>query len=219
MARRILRGRLVISFQVIGFAVILAAFIGCSKGQSSRVGKASGDDKEVAGVDGIASDAPAAYEVARTYGDLKLITSDPVLVDLQLASLCVGVYQRHIDEARKRTGPHAYTSIRIFMNDVAAEAFERSAKDYPAGSIIVKEKQGQRYFADEGSLQQNPKTPDGVGGMIKRRPGYDPEHGNWEYFYLEDPSDVESGKILTCIKCHEGASNTDYVFGSWGVAD
>ena len=29
--------------------------------------------------------------------------------------------------------------------------------------------------------------------MIKRPPGYDPQHGDWEYFYFEQPTTVESG--------------------------
>jgi hypothetical protein len=215
MARPTLRIRLATSFYVLGLAIALAAFAGCVESQASRGGKANGDDKKVDAVTSIASEAPTADEVARTYTDLKLITGEPVLVDPQLAFLCVGVYQRHIDEARKRSGPHAYTSIRIFMNDVAAAAFERDAKAYPVGSVIVKEKQGQRYFADEDRSLQNPKTPDGVGGMIKRSPGYDPNNSDWEYFYFEDPDNLEHGKIAACVDCHRGAALSDFVFGDW----
>jgi len=51
--------------------------------------------------------------------------------------------------------------------------------------------------------------------MIKRRPGYDPAHGDWEYFYFEDANKVESGKMNSCIQCHSGAADKDYVFGGW----
>ena len=91
--------------------------------------------------------------------------------------------------------------VNIFMNDRAAAIFSSQKRDrYPIGSIIVKEKQGR-----------------GVGGMIKRTLGFDPEHGDWEYFYFEQPTKVETGKISSCVKCHTGAAGTDYVFGSWGL--
>jgi hypothetical protein len=51
--------------------------------------------------------------------------------------------------------------------------------------------------------------------MIKRPSGYDPSHGNWEYFYFENPSKIESGKITSCVQCHAGAADRDFVFGTW----
>jgi hypothetical protein len=87
---------------------------------------------------------------------------------------------------------------------------------YPVGAVIVKEKQrlepdgGGQVTGQEGSV-----ASDGVGGMIKRLAGYDPEHGDWEYFYFEDPTKVEQGKIASCVECHRGAAATDYVFGGW----
>ena len=87
------------------------------------------------------------------------------------------------------------------------------AEKRPVGSVIVKEKEGQGYYF-EGTAR-TAKTRDGVGGMVKRPPGYDPAHGDWEYFYFEDPSKIESGKISSCVQCHAGASKTDYVFGDW----
>ena len=51
--------------------------------------------------------------------------------------------------------------------------------------------------------------------MVKRAPGYDPEHGDWEYFYFEDPAKIEQGKIQSCVRCHAGAKATDHVFGTW----
>jgi hypothetical protein len=128
--------------------------------------------------------------------------------------LCVGISQQHVDSARERAGPHAHTSIRIFMNDEAANAFHKSTK-YPVGSVIVKEKKGLDYKISGPSPHTSAKTSDGVGGMIKRSAGYDSEHRDWEYFYFEDPSIVEHGRITSCIECHRSAAASDYVFGSW----
>jgi hypothetical protein len=75
----------------------------------------------------------------------------------------------------------------------------------------VKEKAGRTYQTD---FTKSETTHNGVGGMVKRPPGYDPEHGDWEYFYFEDPAKIESGKIGSCVACHAGAGQ-DHVFGSW----
>lgn len=157
-------------------------------------------------------------DLACSYAELTLITKEPVLVDLQLAMLCRGVSQQDVDDARKRNGPHAHTSVKIYMNEIAAEAFRDRATAYPVGSVIVKEKLGLEYDLVDagGEREQNAaKTASGVGGMIKRAAGDDPEHGDWEYFYFEDPAKIEHGKIASCVECHRGASATDYVFGGW----
>jgi hypothetical protein len=158
--------------------------------------------------------AVRAEDVARDYAKLTLVTPEPVLVNPELAMLCRGASQRDISEAAKTFGPHAYTTVRIFMNDAASEAFKRKGVAYPVGAIVVKEKKGQGYFG-AGSPRAALKTHDGVGGMIKREPGYDAGHGDWEYFYFEDAAKVESGKIASCVQCHAGAAKNDYVFGSW----
>ena len=157
-------------------------------------------------------------DLARSYAELTLITKEPVLVDPQLASLCIGISQQAVDDARKRNGPHAHTSVKIFMNEIAAEAFRDRSTAYPVGSVIVKEKLGLEYDLVDanGERERNAaKTASGVGGMIKRAAGYDPKHGDWEYFYFEDPAKIEHGKIASCVECHRGASVTDYVFGGW----
>ena len=145
---------------------------------------------------------------------LRLVTNTPVEVNQQLATLCIGVQQGHVNEARKRSGPHALTAIRIFMNDLAYDAFHKAAATYPVGSIIVKEKRGVESFLSTSS-RSKATTPDGVGGMIKRDSGYDPEHGDWEYFYFDDASRIESGRIANCVQCHQSAAATDHVFGNW----
>ena len=158
---------------------------------------------------------PAVVDIAQSYQQLCQMTKEPVDVDPQLAMLCIGIYPEHVEDARKRSGPHAHTSIRIFMNDDAATAFRDQVAPYPVGSVIVKEKQGLEYHADATSPRQTAKTSDGVGGMLKRAPGYDPRNGDWEYFYFENPTRIEQGRIDTCIECHRGAAATGYVFGSW----
>lgn len=61
------------------------------------------------------------------------------------------------------------------------------------------------------------ETPikNGVGGMVKRSSGYDPNHGDWEYFFIDDVAKIESGRIAACRNCHDTAKASDHVFGTW----
>jgi hypothetical protein len=154
-------------------------------------------------------------DVARDYAKLTSMTKEPVYVNPVLAMLCRGASQRDVENAAKKFGPHAHTSVRIFMNRLAADAFNAKAGTYPEGSIIVKEKRAMGYDTNDNTGRERAETKSGVGGMIKRAKGFDAEHGDWEYFYFEDPAKIESGKIASCEQCHAGAAGKDYVFGNW----
>jgi hypothetical protein len=98
------------------------------------------------------------------------------------------------------------------MNDFATGAFTNQARQFPAGAVVVKQKYVSRYhFLDQ---EKYGRAKNGVGGMIKRSPGFDPAHGDWEYFYFDDLKKIESGRISSCVNCHESAKQ-DYVFGGW----
>jgi hypothetical protein len=143
--------------------------------------------------------APVIKDIARNYRQMRAITTQPVEVDPGFAVLCAPPPPEWVADAKKKNGPHALSRILVFMNERGAEAFEKVAKEFPVGSVIVKEKRG---------------AADGVGGMVKRPPGYDPDHGDWEFFYFGVPTIIKSGKIASCIQCHDGASR-DHVFGDW----
>ncbi|HZZ42515.1 MAG TPA: cytochrome P460 family protein [Tepidisphaeraceae bacterium] len=159
---------------------------------------------------------PEVQQVASKYQSLRRMTKKPVLVDAGLAMLCRGISQSDVDAARQVSGPHAHTRVSIFMNDAAADTFGKPNATYPVGSIVIKEKRAMEYLTSN-QPNQKVKANDGVGGMIKRSPGYDPDHGDWEYFYFESPDKIESGKMNSCIQCHSGAAKKDYIFGDWAA--
>jgi hypothetical protein len=74
---------------------------------------------------------PRVSEVARKYSHLTLLTPKPADVDPVLAELCRGASQVDVDAAKKKSGPHAYTAVTIYMNSAAADAFAHSATPYP----------------------------------------------------------------------------------------
>lgn len=149
-----------------------------------------------------------AEDLSRDYEQLRLMTDKPVPIASEIFTLCSSeAIEQGAIAAQKRSGPHALTAIRVFMNDSAAAAFRRSAEAYPPGAAIVKEKQ---FHATDGG-----EMPLAVAGMIKREAGYDLRHGDWEYFYRDEKSQFERGKIASCIECHRNAAQMDYVFGDW----
>lgn len=158
---------------------------------------------------------PKVADVARDYAKLISMTKEPVYVNPVLAMLCKGASQEQVEDASKNFGPHAHTRVRIFMDARAAEAFKQKSGTFPVGSIIVKEKEGMGYDTSDNTGKERAQTRSGVGGMIKRAKGFDAEHGDWEYFYFEDPAKIETGRIASCVQCHAGAADKDYVFGNW----
>ena len=153
---------------------------------------------------------PSVSEITASYTNFQRMTKDPVYVNPELAALCRGISKEEVDAARVRLGPHANTAIVIFMNKQAAEAFNTNASVFPVGSVIVKQK---TIFGYPGRLTHG--KDEGVGGMVKRTAGYDPGHGDWEYFYTENSLPVRSGPMQSCVQCHTAAKDKDYVFGTW----
>jgi hypothetical protein len=152
-------------------------------------------------------------EIAAHYTNFTQITKSPVLVNRELAMLCRGISKADIDAARVKFGPHNGAAILIYMNKAAADAFATNAQVFPAGAVIVKQKKIVNFLRNNGNLE--PDSAGGVGGMVKRPAGYDPTHGDWEYFYFEDVVKIESGHISSCVQCHDSAKANDYVFGTW----
>lgn len=151
--------------------------------------------------------------IAAGFTNYLRVTKSAVYVNPELAMLCRGASQEEVDAARVQFGPHANAAIVIYMNNLAVDAFATDASSFPAGSVVVKQKYVFGHRSHEGTLVRQADA--GVGGMVKRSPGYDPAHGDWEYFYFEDPKKIESGRITSCVTCHSSARQNDHVFGTW----
>ena len=159
--------------------------------------------------------APLAIaDIAAAYTSYHKVTDEEVRVNPELATRCAPITKELVETLRTRHGPHAHTSILVYMNAPAAQVFSRGDKVYPVGSVIVKQKRILGFY-DEKIGKNVSSAENGVGGMVKRAAGYDPAHGDWEYFYFEDKSKIQAGHIQSCVQCHEGAKDKDYVFGTW----
>ncbi|MBR9861014.1 cytochrome P460 family protein [bacterium] len=75
---------------------------------------------------------------------------------------------------------------------------------FPVGTVIVKH-------------SSNDSTVNEYTGMVKRGNDFNPNYGNWEFFVLDENSEIISrgGTDLmggACTGCHSQADNNDYVF-------
>jgi hypothetical protein len=138
-------------------------------------------------------------------------TDHPVQVGPQFSADCRGPSPAELwlsEGGTTRHGPHFEHSIVVRVNPGAMEEFKAVDKPLPLGTTVVKEKHA-------GMFAKGP--PAEYGAMIKREPGYDPPHGDWEYLYVVQKPEkkVIRGKLQNCIECHSHVKDRDYVFRTY----
>ena len=108
----------------------------------------------------------------------------------------------------KRHGPHFNHWIVVRVDRGRIDAFKAGDAPMPVGTTVVKEKHTDM-------LAKEPVAE--YGAMVKREPGYDPEHGDWEYVYvvLKPQKNVTRGRLASCVKCHAHAKDQDYLFRTY----
>jgi hypothetical protein len=119
---------------------------------------------------------------------------------------CAGPSPERLRAWEQEHGPHFKSWIVVKVNPVGIDQF-KAGKPVPVGTVVVKEKY-QNFSANA--------RPEAIGVMIKHEPGYDPDHGDWEYafeqFQPEQDRKMVRGKLENCIECHKGTRGTDYLF-------
>jgi hypothetical protein len=157
--------------------------------------------------------APQAQEktAARSFADLnslhnqilkyktwKAVNPEPAKQDVIVSIACASAVKPVVT-------PHADKFMRVYVNDVGLPAMmEAKSPQFPAGTIIVKEKLPNKTS----------NTPEFFTVMVKRETGYDLGNGDWQYLImesdmakLEKPSEVEN-----CQACHANwAKASDFV--------
>ena len=160
---------------------------------------------------------PQSAQVIKNYKKLTCLTPEGVYMDPDLIGLCIGASSQQVVAAEKENGPHAFGRMKVYMNDLAKRALQSKSKAFPVGAVVVKEK-FIAYKANAFEVlgpEKGKERPTGVTGMIKRAPGYDLQNGDWEYFIQEEGSKPETGKITTCVSCHQKAKGPDHLFATW----
>jgi hypothetical protein len=132
------------------------------------------------------------------------LTDQPRLVAPLTGLLCRPPGPEILDKEKALVGPHARTMVHYYANAIARDAMAQEAKEFPVGAVFVKEKLAPK----EAVLD--------VGGMVKREKGYDPAHGDWEFFFSASDGKFDTGKLATCVDCH-GGGKRDHVFAAWAL--
>ena len=90
--------------------------------------------------------------------------------------------------------------VMIWADPVAEESMKNWTGEMAPNGVIVKE-----HFVETGEIDALHFT------VMEKRPGYDPEHGDWFWAKYEANGDViRAGKLQDCIACHEPGSQ-DYI--------
>ena len=99
--------------------------------------------------------------------------------------------------------PHGDYFCHVFVDEAGRQTMTSGSGEYPVGTVIVKQK-----FADSRGKATELYTL-----MRKMEPGYDTEHGDWEYSIVNRKATqvLARGRIESCIECHKSYEQTDYV--------
>lgn len=111
--------------------------------------------------------------------------------------------------------PHQPHVFKLYVNPIGKKAFiDGGSAAFPIGSIVVKEK-----FALPKSKDSAPRTlpkdakPTLLTAMVKRKPGFEPKTGDWEFLVLTGDAKKQTDEgHEACAKCHQDAKRQDFVF-------
>lgn len=124
-----------------------------------------------------------------------------------VSSLCVGPRGSQLASV-DQASPHRPYFLKVYVNSAGLRQFSNEKlRAMPVGSLIVKEK----------LKSPDAKQPTLLTIMRKREPGYDVEHGDWEYAVAEGSGlrIVEQGRIQRCIGCHSDQAKSDFLYRSY----
>lgn len=130
------------------------------------------------------------------------VNPKPVHMEPFIAALCRGPMSWETKE-----NPHQPKYFTVYVNEKGKVAmFKSGPPTFPVDSVIVKEK-----LPSETSDQVELMTV-----MVKRAKGFDPKHGDWEYFTTRGVGpETSQDDVAKCQSCHESAKSNDYVFRSY----
>jgi len=150
------------------------------------------------------SGSAALQSILDDYHSFAPQTPEPVSVSGYIFGLCRSPTLPETEFLQSIHGDGRY--LQDWANPLAAQALVSHAPTFPAGAVIVKEK-----YAGPKAVK-----PDlvAIGLMIKRAPGFDPAHGDWDYAYYEPALGIVQTEEQStyCATCHAGAAATDFVY-------
>ena len=108
---------------------------------------------------------------------------------------------------------HNFLQYSAWFDDPEDEDNEPAYKAYSTGTVFIKE----NYGMNNGK----PGHAESVTVMIKRKPGFNPNGGDWEYMQFDKKGKKiikgkSNNKLVksACASCHENVAERDYIFSS-----
>jgi Cytochrome P460 len=123
----------------------------------------------------------------------------PKIMHSDVLALCRAPLPKELDN-----DIHNNRYINVYVNSIGkTEMLTKKNPEFPVGTIIVKEKLDT----------PDSKIPALLTVMIKRKKGFNPEVGDWEFMTLNgDATQVTSkGKIQSCQSCHINYEENNFI--------
>ena len=141
---------------------------------------------------------PSAAEAVETYRTMHLVTPQSRYLDDP------GLCRLPIPGADRPVHSWVTSALKIYVNEAALEAMaEGGQRTFPVGSVVVKEKQVTSSHSEDEQIT-------GLGLMIKREAGYNPQGDDWQYAYWEEDKLYQnSEEIAHCQACHHDGQIPD----------
>jgi|GEM_PF-1532801 len=151
-----------------------------------------------------------ADNVRTFYQKFVRLTAEPHHVGEVFTDLCEPALSPEQEaEDKRKLGPHLSGYVHYYANAEAARALQQSAKEFPEGSIVVKEKLG------DPPDEKSPEPVLEVGGMIKRGKGFNPAGGDWKFFFSDTRGKSSPhAQSASCVDCHNAAVQ-DHLYSAW----
>lgn len=140
-------------------------------------------------------------KLTRERESMTRITREPYRVPGPLAGLCRAATTEVEEMATASRTPHSDRWIHVYATSSEKKRLETGRTGYAVGSIILKEK------------LLNDSDTELFTGMLKRKPGYNPDCGDWEFFVVSGDAKnvVARGRIESCMECHKAYPETGFV--------
>ena len=127
------------------------------------------------------------------------INDTPQIMRTEVQALCRAILQKDLDN-----NIHNNRYINVYVNSIGkTEMLTKKNPKFPVGTIVVKEKLDS----------PESKLPSLLTVMIKRKKGFNPPVGDWEFMTLNGAATeiTSKGKIESCQTCHINYQPTDFI--------
>lgn len=134
----------------------------------------------------------------------RLANEQPYSMSAQLSLLCTGPSPEERRLAQE--SPHAKSYIKVHVSPNGARAMFKGGT-FPEGTKIVKRKL-KDWNRNEAVMSTF---------MIKRKKGFNPDCGDWEFGTLDATGKrvTSRGKLENCMSCHVDQKRKDFTFRTY----